>query len=89
MRREGRMPVAARRKLESRKGGAGVLGRFWVPPTCTKPAGMVCLVVIPAPAGMYYINHWIPAFAGMTAGAIGIFGQLLILFPSTRHSSLP
>ncbi len=23
--------------------------------------------VIPARAGMYYINHWIPAFAGMTA----------------------
>ena len=22
-------------------------------------------------AGMYFINHWIPAFAGMTAGAIG------------------
>ena len=23
-------------------------------------------VVIPARAGMNYINHWIPAFAGMT-----------------------
>ncbi len=22
---------------------------------------------------MYNINHWIPAFAGMTAGAIGVF----------------
>ena len=26
-------------------------------------------------AGMYCINHWIPAFAGMTAGVISIFGQ--------------
>ena len=25
------------------------------------------VVVIPACAGMDYINHWIPAFAGMTA----------------------
>ena len=32
-------------------------------------------LVIPASAGMYCINHWIPAFAGMTVGVIGIFGQ--------------
>ena len=32
------------------------------------PAGMVCLAVIPADAVMYCINHWIPAFAGMTMG---------------------
>ena len=25
------------------------------------------VIVIPAQAGMDYINHWIPAFAGMTA----------------------
>ena len=25
------------------------------------------MAVIPAKAGMDYINHWIPAFAGMTA----------------------
>ena len=30
-----------------------------------------CLIVIPAKAGMYDINHWIPAFAGMTVGVIG------------------
>ena len=30
---------------------------------------MVCLVVIPAYTGMNYINHWIPAFAGMTTRA--------------------
>ena len=30
-------------------------------------SGMTHWVVIPAFAGIYYINHWIPAFAGMTA----------------------
>ena len=29
---------------------------------------VVPVIVIPAQAGMDYINHWIPACAGMTAG---------------------
>ena len=32
--------------------------------------GLAPVDVIPADAGMDYINHWIPAFAGMTAGAL-------------------
>ena len=31
-------------------------------------ATVVPVIVIPACAGMDYINHWIPAFAGMTEG---------------------
>ena len=33
--------------------------------TCPQQAKIVCLVVIPAYTGMDYINHWIPAFAGI------------------------
>ena len=29
---------------------------------------VVPVIVIPVCAGMDYINHWIPAFAGMTEG---------------------
>ena len=31
------------------------------------------IMVIPAYAGMYCINHWIPAFAGMTTGCCSDF----------------
>ena len=36
--------------------------RFLQTPNC-----MACLMVIPAYAEMACLNHWIPAFAGMTA----------------------
>ena len=39
---------------------------FRLSPACTRLAKITPLVVIPARAGMYCINHWIPAFAGMT-----------------------
>ena len=32
-------------------------------------------IVIPAPAGMDYLNHWIPAFAGMTEGLRSVIRQ--------------
>ena len=42
------------------------LSGFRLLPACTRLAKITPLVVIPACAGMYCINHWIPAFAGMT-----------------------
>ena len=42
------------------------LSGFQLLPACTRLAKITPLVVIPARAGMYCINHWIPAFAGMT-----------------------
>ena len=42
------------------------LSGFRLSPACTRLAKITPLVVIPARAGMYCINHWIPAFAGMT-----------------------
>ena len=68
-------------KAGIQEGGAGILNGFQIMFACTK-------VVIPARAEMYYINHWIPAFAGMTTGAIGVFGQPLKSFPSLHHYSL-
>ena len=49
-------------------------------------AGITSLVVIPAWAGMYSKNHWIPAFAGMTAGVLG-FGlcQPVAWLPLDRY----
>ena len=59
--------------------------------------GSVPVNVIPTDAGMDYINHWIPAFAGMTTGAIAGFSSFRPApfvtfkgFPTTalyRHSS--
>ena len=37
---------------------------------CQRPDCMACLVVIPAYAEMACLNHWIPAFAGMTRGVV-------------------
>ena len=47
------------------------LSGFRLSPACTRLAEIRPLVVIPACAGMYCINHWIPAFAGMTTGVAG------------------
>ena len=64
-------PLSFQRRLESRKRGRGGewltgSGRRRVgghPPGCHSRS-----------AGMYGLNHWIPAFAGMTVGAaVGIF----------------
>ena len=49
-------------KAGIQESGAGILNGFRIMFACTK-------VVIPAQAEMYYINHWIPAFAGMTEGS--------------------
>ena len=42
-------------------------------------------MVIPAYAGMYCINHWIPAFAGMTMGCRSGFRRAATgILPSRR-----
>ena len=47
-----------------------------------------CVVVIPAGAGMAYINHWIPACAGMTTERIPAFAEMTVKAINTSDYSL-
>ena len=47
-----------------------------LPDTPAFLGGSFLFIVMLACASMYRVNHWIPAFAGMTTGALfGLFGM--------------
>ena len=99
---EGRNPVVY--SIHSRKAGMTTSdrprnpvpaksGNYRLPRPWTVRSIQACRdnagAVIPAHAGMDYLNHWIPAFAGMTKGDFRAAPSILALSPHPGHPRRP